>query len=84
LCLVALGALRARQGAAAAADRRYEEATGCSFNSWLSAVAAVRVAAEPARHNIEALATICSQLTSAAPQRHLRAPGQPCRHAANA
>jgi hypothetical protein len=30
------------------------------------------------------LATICSQLTSAAPQRDLSAPGQPCRHAATA
>ena len=32
----------------------------------------------------EALATTCSQLTSAPPQRHLSAPGQPCRHAADA
>src|ERR1022692_4229438 len=41
LCLVALGALRARQGDDAAADRLYEEAIGCSFNSWLSADAMV-------------------------------------------
>jgi hypothetical protein len=34
--------------------------------------------------HVEALATICSRLTSAAPQRHLSAPGQPCRHAAKA
>jgi hypothetical protein len=30
----------------------------------------------------EALATTGSQLTSASPQRHLSAPGQPCTHAA--
>ena len=45
LCLVALGALRARQGDDAAADRLYEEAIGCSSNSWLSADAMVGQAA---------------------------------------
>jgi predicted ATPase/DNA-binding SARP family transcriptional activator len=45
LCLVALGALRARQGDDAAADRLYEEAVGCSFTSWLSADAMVGQAA---------------------------------------
>jgi len=45
LCLVALGALRARQGDDAAADRLYEEATGCSSSSWLSADAMVGQAA---------------------------------------
>jgi tetratricopeptide (TPR) repeat protein len=45
LCLVALGALRARQGDDAAADRLYEEAIGCSFTSWLSADAMVGQAA---------------------------------------
>jgi predicted ATPase/DNA-binding SARP family transcriptional activator len=45
LCLVALGALRARQGDDAAADRLYEEAIGCSSTSWLSADAMVGQAA---------------------------------------
>ena len=45
LCLVALGALRARQGDDAAADRLYEEAIGCSSSSWLSADAMVGQAA---------------------------------------
>ena len=45
LCLVALGALRARQGDDAAADRLYQEATGCSSSSWLSADAMVGQAA---------------------------------------
>jgi predicted ATPase/DNA-binding SARP family transcriptional activator len=45
LCLVALGALRARQGDDTAADRLYEEAIGCSFTSWLSADAMVGQAA---------------------------------------
>jgi predicted ATPase/DNA-binding SARP family transcriptional activator len=45
LCLVALGALRARQGDDAAADGLYEEATGCSSSSWLSADAMVGQAA---------------------------------------
>jgi predicted ATPase len=45
LCLVALGALRARQGDDAAADRLYEEALGCSSSSWLSADAMVGQAA---------------------------------------
>jgi hypothetical protein len=46
---VALGAPRARQGDAAAADRLYEEAVGCSFNSWLSADAMVGQAAAARR-----------------------------------
>jgi predicted ATPase/DNA-binding SARP family transcriptional activator len=45
LCLVALGALRARQGDDAVADRLYEEAIGCSSSSWLSADAMVGQAA---------------------------------------
>ena len=45
LCLVALGALRARQGDDAAADHLYEEAIGCSSSSWLSADAMVGQAA---------------------------------------
>jgi tetratricopeptide (TPR) repeat protein len=45
LCLVGLGALRARQGDDTAADRLYEEAIGCSFTSWLSADAMVGQAA---------------------------------------
>jgi tetratricopeptide (TPR) repeat protein len=45
LCLVALGTLRARLGDDAAADRLYEEATGCSSSSWLSADAMVGQAA---------------------------------------
>ena len=43
--LVALAALRARQGDDAAADGLYEEAIGCSFNPWVSADAMVGQAA---------------------------------------
>ena len=43
--LVALAALRARQGDDAAADGLYAEAIGCSFNPWVSADAMVGQAA---------------------------------------
>ena len=43
--LVALAALRARQGDDAEADRLYDEAIGCSSNPWLSADAMVGQAA---------------------------------------
>ena len=43
--LVALAALRARQGDDAAADRLYAEAIGCSFNPWVTADAMVGQAA---------------------------------------
>jgi predicted ATPase/DNA-binding SARP family transcriptional activator len=43
--LVALAALRAKQGDDAAADDLYQEAIGCSFNPWLSADAIVGQAA---------------------------------------
>jgi len=43
--LVALAALRARQGDDALADRVYDEAIGCCFNPWLAADAMVGQAA---------------------------------------
>ena len=60
LCLVALGALRARQGDDTAADRLYEEATGCSSSSWLSADAMVGQAAVARRLGDLARARHCS------------------------
>jgi predicted ATPase/DNA-binding SARP family transcriptional activator len=56
--LVALAALRARQGNDTAADNLYQEAIGCCFNPWLSADAIVGQAAvarrlgEPARARV--------------------------------
>ena len=47
--LVALAALRARQGDDAAADGLYQEAIGCSINPWLSADAMVGQAAAARR-----------------------------------
>jgi predicted ATPase len=44
-CLVSLATVRARQGAAAAADHLYQEAIGCCYNPWLSADAMVGQAA---------------------------------------
>ena len=44
-CLVSLATVRARQGAATAADHLYQEAIGCCYNPWLSADAMVGQAA---------------------------------------
>jgi predicted ATPase/DNA-binding SARP family transcriptional activator len=44
-CLVSLATVRARQGAAVAADHLYQEAIGCCYNPWLSADAMVGQAA---------------------------------------
>ena len=79
--LVALAALRARQGDDTAADGLYAEAIGCSFNPWVTADAMVGQAAV-ARRLGDLPRTRALLDTAAAHYRHIELPAGPPRVAA--